>query len=385
MFNNLHFANPSASYFLLISLLICALLIASLNGRKKSLQGFASAGSLQTLLFLEKRTLLRYVLLLFTWFLATLALMQPEKFISNNLVASQNNEIEQEKWIDNEEGAKAITKRRHCDVIFLLDASASMNVKDTRQKCTRLESAIEIIDQMVSKMDGQNVALYTFTSTLTSVVPPKIDYFFTRLMLKDITINYGDVAGTDLFEAMEGISRRHFFSSPEKQKILLLLTDGGDTDLERLNKSDRSKQLDVMLGKMKKFEKQNVKIFTIGLGSKEGMVIPGIEFEGREVISSLDTELLTKLSETTQGQYYFANDYSALSLSDKIIQIIQAENSYIEKEEVMQKKLQREVEQNKSSNSHKRELFQIPLALAIILLGLEIILPLWPVRKKVEL
>ena len=85
----------------------------------------------------------------------------------------------------------------------MLDTSASMSVEDTRQKNTRLEVAKEIIDEMVQKLDGQNVALYSFTSALTPIVPLTLDYLFTRLMLQDVHLNYGEVAGTDLFESLE--------------------------------------------------------------------------------------------------------------------------------------------------------------------------------------
>jgi len=385
MFKDFYFANPSASYFLVLSFAIILILAVSLNRRKRCLESFEASSSLQSLLFLERRTLLRYILLITVCFLATFALMQPEKVLPAKLLADGAREVVEEKLVANADNEKVITKRRFCDVIFLLDASASMNVEDTRQKCSRLDAAKEIIDEMISQMDGQNVALYTFTSVLTPVVPPTLDYFFTRLMLKDISFNYGDIAGTDLFEALDSISIKHFQSSPEKQKVLVLLTDGGDTDLERLGKDDREKQLQVMLKKIKQYENQNIRIFTVGLGSPEGTIIPEIEFEGAPVISSLDTDLLIKLGQEGRGQYFFANDYSAIALSENILKVIRSENSYVEGEEIPQKKLERTIVENNAQNAEKKTLFQLPLALAIIALGFEMMMPLLPARKKVEL
>lgn len=385
MFKDYSFANPTASYFLILSFVIILLFVSSLSRRKKSLESFANSSSLEGLLFLEKRTHLRYILLVSAWFFATFALMQPEKVMHSNLISKEPNEVLEEKLIDNIENEKIITKRRLCDVIFLLDTSVSMSVEDTRQKSSRLDAAKEIIDEMISQMDGQNVALYTFTSTLTAVVPPTLDYFFTRLMLKDISYNYGDVAGTDIFEAIDGISKKYFKSSPEKQKILVMLTDGGDTDLERLSKEDRQKQLQIMMNKIKQYENQNVRIFTIGLGSAQGTVIPNILFEGGPVISSLDSELLMKLGQEGKGQYYFANDYSAIALSENILKVIRAENSYIEGEETPKKKLERTMMENNAQNTKKKNLFQLPLTLAIIALGFELMLPIWPMRRKVNL
>ncbi len=384
MIKDIHFANPSASYFLLFTVGIVLIFAYSLNQRRKSLRDFADSDSLSGLLFLEKRTLFRYVMLAGVWFLATVALMQPEKVQSKNYLADHQKELIDEKIVDNTDLEKILVKRRACDVIFLLDASASMQVKDTRQLNSRLDYAKEIVDEMISSMDGQNVVLYTFTSALTPVVPPTLDYFFTRLMLKDIHINYGDIAGTDLFEAMDQISKKHFVSSPKKQKVLVLLTDGGDTYLDSLEKSERSKQLQVLLDKVNHYKDQNIRIYTIGLGSREGSVIPDVEYDGQPVISSLDSDLLTQLSKQARGQYYFANDYSAVTLSDSILSVVQAENTFVEEEEIPQKKIQRSSLETNPSSVIKKRLYQLPLGFALLLLGFELILPLWPVRSKVD-
>ncbi len=381
---DIYFANPGAFYFLIMSIGIIILLGYSLNKRRKSLKSFADSESLSSLLFLEKRTLLRYVMLVGVWFFGTIALMQPEKHGPKNYVADHQREILDEKIVDNIEQEKLLVKRRACDVIFLLDASASMQVNDTRQLHSRLDYAKEIVDEMISGLDGQNVVLYTFTSALTPVVPSTLDYFFTRLMLKDIHINYGDIAGTDLFEALDQISRKHFLTPSKKQKVLVLLTDGGDTYLDSLAKPERQKQLQIMLEKVKQYKDQNVRIFTIGLGSREGSVVPEVEFEGKPVLSTIDTELLSQLGQQGRGQYFFANDYSALTLAESVVNILKSENNYIEEEKTPQKKLQRSIIETDPMSILKKRLFQVPLGLALLLLAVELILPIWPVRSKVD-
>ncbi|MCH9633261.1 MAG: hypothetical protein S4CHLAM6_16140 [Chlamydiae bacterium] len=384
MIKDIHFSNPSASYLLILAFGIVLVFAYSLSQRKKSLKDFADSDSLSSLLFLEKRTFFRYIMLACVWFLSTIALMQPEKIQSKNYLADHQKELIDEKIVDNTDLEKILVKRRACDIIFLLDASASMQVKDTRQLNSRLDYAKEIVDEMISGMDGQNVVLYTFTSALTPVVPPTLDYFFTRLMLKDIHVNYGDIAGTDLFEAIDQISKRHFLSSPKKQKVLVLLTDGGDTYLDSLEKSERAKQLQVMLDKVKQYKDQNVRVYTIGLGGREGSVIPDIKYNGQPVTSSLDSDLLAQLSKEGRGQYYFANDYSAVTLSDSILSVVQAENTFVEEEQIPQKKIQRSTLETSPSTVVKKKLFQLPLGLALLLLGFELTLPLWPVRSKVD-
>ncbi len=383
MFFQIYFANYSASYFFILCALMTALLVFSSKTRRQSLKRFAHADSLSTLLFLEKRTLLRWILLVGVCFFATLALMQPERQINRLLTVEKQLDQNIDDFVKTKEPEIAKVKRRSCDLIFMLDTSASMSVKDTRQKNTRLEVAKEIIDEMIQKLDGQNVALYSFTSALTPIVPLTLDYLFTRLMLQDVHLNYGEVAGTDLFESLESVINKHLVHSPKKQKVVVLLTDGGDTYLSSLQEPMRSQQLEVLLEKLQSFEEQNVRLFSIGLGQEEGQVIPGVEFEGKSVISSLDSKLLSELSQRGRGQYFFANDYSAVSIADHIFKVVQAENSYIEQDESISMQLKRA--QPQSGDKNIQRYYQWPLAIALILLALEMVFPYLPVKKEVSL
>lgn len=381
---DIYFANPKGLYFLLLTVGIVGLLFYSLSARKKSLKAFATESSLESLLFLEKRTLFRYMILCSVWFFATLALMQPERKHPLRYQSTAQREVVEEKLVDNKDHEKILVRRRACDVILMLDTSASMRVEDTRQRLSRLDCAKEVIDEIISGLDGQNVALYSFTSALTPVVPPTLDYFFTRLMLKDVHINYGDVAGTDLFEALDQVAKKHFQSASETQKILVVLTDGGDTYLDTLKGEERRKQMELMLSRLGGFEEKNIRIFTVGLGSKDQSVIPGIEFDGQAVLSSLDSELLTELSQKGRGQYYFANDHTAVDLAHSILEVMRSENKYVEQEEESSKKLQRTIIENNPSHMYIQRLFQWPLGLALLLMACELVIPYWPMSAKVD-
>ena len=72
-----------------------------------------------------------------------------------------------------------------------------MAVVDTRVGESRLDYAKEIIDELVSQLDGEEVALYSLTSEMTLLVPPTNDYLYLRLMLHQVGYNEGDVYGTD--------------------------------------------------------------------------------------------------------------------------------------------------------------------------------------------
>ena len=384
MHHGIYFANPHGLYLLFLSFVIAALFWYSLSERKKSLSNFAHQDSLKNILFLQKRTYLRYGLLLGVWAMATLALMQPQKTIYKNLDFKSDNEVLEEKSVENTTNEKLIVQRRACDVIFLLDASASMEVSDTRTKQTRLEYAKEIIDQTISQLDGQNVALYAFTSQLSPVVPPTLDYLFTRLMLKNIQINEGDVAGTDLFEALEGVYKKHFIKHSQKQKALVLLTDGGETQLSDLNDQEKQSQISSLLNQLKKKKNIEFKVFSIGLGSKQGQVIPGINYNDQPVISSLDENLLETISRVQEGQYFFANNYSAYSMGKEIAENIRKDNQMIDEEISPSMMLLRKVILDSNQSEETKSYFQWPLLLALICLTIELIMPFLPIKKEVE-
>jgi Ca-activated chloride channel family protein len=52
-----------------------------------------------------------------------------------------------------------------------------------------------------------------------------------------------------------------------------------------------------------------VRIYTIGVGSKEGITI---EVEGMNIHTQMDDALLSQIAETSGGQFYFAGDKTEL-------------------------------------------------------------------------
>jgi Ca-activated chloride channel family protein len=143
------------------------------------------------------------------WIAATIALMQPvgnghypEQALPQANIGKMNIPLE--------------VKRKAHDVIFLIDASASMEVKDTREGKSRLDSAKEISDEIIRLLDGDNIALYAFTSKTTEVSPLTLDALYVRFMLSELGVNEGGFAGTDLTDAL-GTIHRKFLSKPTKR------------------------------------------------------------------------------------------------------------------------------------------------------------------------
>ncbi|NCF70996.1 MAG: VWA domain-containing protein [Chlamydiales bacterium] len=261
---------------------------------------------------------IRYLLLIASFLFSLIALSLPFFYIEKSSDKIQDVSANTLSLSENKQNTR-LSK----EVVFLVDTSYSMSVKDTRQGVSRLELAKEVIDELVSRMSGEELALYAFTSEVSRIVPSTYDYLFFRLMNKQLDLNEGDVAGTDLMYTLDYLDSQHYGHFKREAQVVILFTDGGDTRLEGLKGERRAQELNLILSRLKTFKDRGVTFYTIGLGSKKGEVIPGISHQGESVRSSLDDELLSKLSYETQGTYYHADTYSTLHLVEKLMEKVQ--------------------------------------------------------------
>ena len=195
---------PGAAYLLLFVLIFSLLFWVLYEWRRRVVTAFAKKECLDKLLVRRSRLyyLIKCLFFCAAWGFATLALMQPKgagRYLDGQKEVTEQRVVEQKEV----EGETITLRRKTHDVIFLLDASASMAVTDARGDKRRLDLAKEIVDEVVSQLDGQAVALYAFTSETSAVVPVTHDYLFFRLALRRVGIHEGDVGGTDFLGALE--------------------------------------------------------------------------------------------------------------------------------------------------------------------------------------
>lgn len=387
MLRDLNYAFPGAASLLFGFIAILMLSWWLYTYREKVVRRLAEAHCLPAVL--QRRSRLLYSLYVaalgIAWVGTVLALMQPQGAGHyQRLNGDHDPEVVEEVLTEStasDDDTPFILRRKAHDIIFLVDASASMSVTDTTQGITRLEYAKEIIDELASSSDGEALALYAFTSEVTPLVPVTQDTLFFRLVVRQVDINEGDVAGTDLAEALETVADKHFRRTEKRRTTLILLTDGGDTRLEQMTGPDREREVDAIASRIGDASAQNLRVFTIGLGTQEGRAVPGVQYDGRPVNSSLDEALLGKLADKGRGHYFFANQHTALSITQQIRAVLDQDNPFIEEVEVTKREgiVERVIESERQVTYD--QYFQWPLGFAILALVSALLLPEYRRRK----
>jgi Ca-activated chloride channel homolog len=203
-------------------------------------------------------------------------------------------------------GRARVAKQRGLDLVVALDFSRSMLAKDVYP--SRLERAKRELEQLLDGLGGDRVGVVAFAGE-TLGYPPTTDYAAVKLFWRDLGPWDMPVGGTAIGRAIHAaldqlVALRSKGESSRGQAILLL-TDGEDTDSEPLEAADEASKL-------------GVKIFTVGIGSRSGELIPEYDEQGKVtgyvkdadghyVTSRLAEDTLAEIARRTGGELFHAD------------------------------------------------------------------------------
>ena len=183
------------------------------------------------------------------------------------------------------------------DIIFLLDCSRSMLATDVTP--SRLQRAKLAILDSVQRQHHGRIGLVAFAGQAFLQCPLTFDYGAFQDSLRDIDAKTIPVPGTDIGRALDEGFRA--LDKNERQKLLVLLTDGEDLEKGGVRVAED-------------LAKKGVTVFTIGIGTPAGAEIPILSELGRpelvrdskgEVVHSrLDETTLRAVAQATHGAYY---------------------------------------------------------------------------------
>lgn len=258
-----------------------------------------------------------FALLLLSWILLIMALMQPEK-------------VDQFRQV----------KNKGYDLMLAVDISASMQALDfsTPDKTiSRLDVTKEVVSQFIKGRQGDRLGLILFGQNAYLHVPLTLDIASVSRMLKDAVPGMAGQA-TAIGDAI-GMGVRTLRERPSGSRALILLTDGEDnaSSIPPLEAAKLAKQY-------------GVRVYTIGIG-KKGLVPFPNQLGGYGMGEvSMDEELLKEISKETEGKYFSATN-------QKMLASIYAKIDELEKSEA-----------NETLFLIREPFYQYPLGLSLLLL-----------------
>lgn len=188
-----------------------------------------------------------------------------------------------------------------------VDVSNSMLAEDTLPN--RLKFSALFIQKLLESLSKPKVALYPFAASGFLQLPLTSDVYALNESLAALDPSITSSQGTDLNEALRGLLetiKRGESLAAERQDNwqnprIVIFSDG-----------ESHAQLDS--GLLKEFERKSIPIFTVGIGTEEGGVIPKeILRSGAAVKTRLETDALRKIANETGGAY-LSGTFESLSV-----------------------------------------------------------------------
>lgn len=322
------FGNINAFHYIWLLIACLIFMIWSAKRRHKDLLKFAEAGLISGLTknYYKKGELIKQILISVAILLLILSLVRPQWGFEWNEV-----------------------KKSGLDILIAIDTSNSMLAEDVRPN--RLERSKLAVKDLVKRLQGDRIGLIAFAGNAFLQCPLTVDYSGFMLSLDALDVNAIPKGGTSISSAIQ-TALESYEGGMKKYKVLVIITDGEDHEGKTLEMAQIAKEA-------------GIKIFTIGIGTPEGELIPVTNDTGKKVFfknrdgnvvkTSLEENILKKIALDTGGSYV-----KAASTEFGLDLIYDEKLSKMEKREIESKMVKR-----------YEERFQIPLMLALIMLCIE--------------
>ncbi len=332
------FGAPQWLWGLLVIPVLIALFIRSEQRGLKRLQEFVSARLLPQLAGTvnRPRRILRFALQLLGLGLAVVSLAQP-------------------RWGYTFEDVK----RKGLDLLIAVDTSRSMLSNDVQPN--RLDRVKLAIQDLIVQLQGDRIGLIAFAGRAFLQAPLTIDYDAVVEALNDLDTKTIPEGGTNISSAIT-LATQSFGKSAMGNRALVIFTDGEELSGDAVKTA-------------KEAADAGVRIFTVGVGTPQGSLIPVTgddgqtsfvkDAAGQVVKSKLDDKRLREIAQATGGFY--------LHLENGPRSMQQIQNEGLAKMQT--------AEMDVRLSRRPIERYEWPLGAALIALALSILVP---ERKRVR-
>ncbi|MCF0224269.1 MAG: VWA domain-containing protein [Fibrobacter sp.] len=193
-------------------------------------------------------------------------------------------------------------ERKGLDLVLLQDISLSMLAEDV--KPNRLTRSRHEISSFLESLSGDRVGLVAFSGEAQVMVPLTLDYGTVQMMLRELTPGWL-MPGTNLENAIrKGMDMYRNSNSGGKYSVMILMSDGEELEAAAVNAAKEASEM-------------GIRIYTIGIGSKEGVPIPvpskngevayKKDMQGNIVTTRLEDGTLQEIANATGGLYFYAS------------------------------------------------------------------------------
>ena len=188
-------------------------------------------------------------------------------------------------------------KRKGLDLLIAVDTSRSMLSNDVQPN--RLERVKLAAQDLINELQGDRVGLIAFAGRAFLQAPLTIDYGAVVESINDLDTKTVPEGGTNISEAI-ALASRTFGKSAMGNRALIIFTDGEELSGDAVKSAKAAADA-------------GVRIFTVGVGTPQGSLIPisGEDGEtafvkdsaGQVVKSKLDEKRLREVAQASGGFY----------------------------------------------------------------------------------
>ncbi len=334
----LRFQNPWILHGLWGALLLIVFFVFVFKQKERLLQRFGQLDMLRRMMpgYDKKRVVWKAILFILSYIFLIIAMADPQ-------IGTKLEEV----------------KREGVDIIVALDVSLSMQAEDIAP--SRLEKAKHEVAKLIDMLQGDRIGLIAFAGIAHVQCPLTLDYSAAKLFLTMMDTHLIPVPGTAIGDAIAR-AMKSFNVKEHKYKVLILITDGEDHDTDPIKRAEEA-------------AKEGIIIYTVGLGSQQGVPIPLYDANGNPagfkkdrngnvVTTKLDVTTLQKIAYLTNGKYYIS------SSGETELKEIYKDIGKLEKKQLSSRKF-----------SQYEDRFQVFILIALALLLIETFLPVRSKRK----
>lgn len=213
-------------------------------------------------------------------------------------------------------------KQEGVDLFIALDVSLSMKAEDI--KPNRLEKAKFEIRNLIDRLGGDRIGLVVFAGEAYTQFPLTTDYSGAKLFLDVVDVDAVPIPGTSIGAAIRRALESFDVDEPTT-KVLIIITDGEQTEGDAFAVAEEA-------------AKKGILMYTIGLGSPAGALIPVYNAYGQQidvkrdrsgnpVLTKLDEGSLERIASLGNGAYY-----RGTSNQDELNEIYKAINALQKRE-----------------------------------------------------